>query len=159
MKGIFTISRHDFYDYFKCPKIISLKIHRDLIRPPPLPKPKPRRNIPYEIGTIGEETTKQVFSESGDEILEEAGIGADEEEEEFEISDEPSLPKKLEVNLSQKGVLLDTQMKNILRETLSGLKTIRKILEDYPNLTKGIEFYSKSDAMLVKDIDGSEYLQ
>ena len=133
MKGIFTISRHDFYDYFKCPKIISLKIHRDLIRPPPLPKPKPRRNIQYEIGTIGEETTKQVFSESGDEILEEAGLGADEEfeeEEEFEISEEPSLPKKLEVNLSQKGVLLDTQMKNILRETLSGLKTIRKFLED-----------------------------
>ena len=35
----------------------------------------------------------------------------------------------------------------------------KKILADYPNLTKGIEFYSKSDAMLVKDSDGSEYLQ
>ncbi len=133
MRGIFTVSRSEFYDYFRCPKIISLKIHRDLIRPIPPPKPKPERNIRYEIGTIGEETTRQVFSESGDEILEEAGLGADEEfeeEEEFEIRKESSLPKILEVNLSQKGVLLDSQMKSILRDTLSGLKTIRKYLED-----------------------------
>lgn len=139
MKGIFTVSRYDFYDYFKCPKIISLKIHRDLNRISPSPKPKRRRNIQYEIGTIGEETTKQVLSESGDKILDEAGLGAEKEyEEEFEgeveiskqVYEQPAFPKILEVNLSQKGVQLDTQMKNILRDTLSGLKTIRKYLED-----------------------------
>lgn len=141
MKGIFTVSRSNFYDYFRCPKIISLKIHRDLIKPPPLQKPKPKRNIRYEIGTIGEVATKEVFSEAGKEILE-AGLGAEEEyeEEEFEEREEveiskqvyepPPFPKILEVNLSQKGVQLDAQMKSILRDTLSGLKTIRKYLED-----------------------------
>jgi len=136
MKGIFTISRNDFYDYLKCPKIISLRIHKDLTRPPPIQKSKPERNIRYEIGTIGEVSTREVFSESGDEIFEETGLGSEEEydEEEFEIGKQvyepPSFPKILEVNLSQKGVLLDDQMKSVLRDTLTGLKTIRKFLEN-----------------------------
>jgi len=149
MRGIFTVSRNDFYDYLRCPKIVALKVHRNLVRPPPLPKPKPERNIRYEIGTIGEVTTKQVFSERGEEILAEAGLGAEEEyeeefKEEYEEGEEPEkefefkpgvitpppFPKILEVNLSQKGVQLDNQMKSILRDTLSGLQTIRKYLED-----------------------------
>lgn len=144
MQGIFTTSRNDFYDYLRCPKIVALKIHRNLIRPPLLPKLKPERNIRYEIGTIGEVTTKEVFSEKGNEILEEARLETEDydeesfteeyEDEEFEFKprtiESPSFPKILEVNLSQKGVQLDTQMKSILRDTLSGLKIIRKYLED-----------------------------
>lgn len=144
MQGIFTMSRNDFYDYLRCPKIVALKIHRNLIRPPSLPKLKPERNIRYEIGTIGEVTTKEVFSEKGDEILEEVRLETEDydeesfteeyEDEEFEFKprtiEPPSFPKILEVNLSQKGVQLDTQMKSILRDTLSGLKIIRKYLED-----------------------------
>jgi len=132
LQGIFTVSRNDFYDYLRCPKIISLRIHRNLTRPPPPPRLTPKRNIPYEIGTIGEVATREILSESGEEFLEDEGeIGEEGEIEESEI-----FPRMIEINLEKKGVQLDQQMRDILKDSLEGLKSIKKYLTDeYGDIT------------------------
>lgn len=126
MQGIFTISRNDFYDFLQCPKIVSLKSHRVFTRPAIPPRPRVNRNLPYEISTIGEIATRAVLSESSEDITEDGDI---EEDVDFDIEEERA-PRLLEINLAKKGVQLDEQMKNILKETLDGLKTIKKYLTD-----------------------------
>lgn len=122
MAGIFSISREDYYDYLRCPKIVAIKIHRNFTRPPK-PKSPPRRNLPYEIGTIGEEATREILSESV------------EIEDDDTISEPEFVPKKIQINLKAKGVHLDQTMRDILKETMDGLKTIKKYLTDeYGNI-------------------------
>lgn len=138
MQGIFTVSRNDFYDYLRCPKIISLRIHKNLTRPPTPPRLKPERNIQYEIGTIGEVVTRQVLSEPGEEFLEDEGeIGEEGEvEKAYEIAEPEIFPSMIEVDLEKKGVQLDQQMRDILKDSLEGLKSIKKYLTDeYGDIT------------------------
>jgi len=52
--SIFTVSRQDVYDYLRCPKIVSLRTYKSLTKPKSKPKKIRERNIPYEIGTIGD---------------------------------------------------------------------------------------------------------
>lgn len=126
MTSIFTVSREDYYDYLRCPKIVALKLHRSFTRPPPPPKPQISRNLAYEIGTIGEVATREILSEP-EEF---------DESDEFEIEDESDTSeseftsRSLSFNLEAKGVHLDQMMSDILNETLQGLKIIKKYLTD-----------------------------
>ena len=109
------------YDYLRCPKIVALKTNRDFVRPEPIKK-KASRNIPYEIGTIGEMATREILS-AGDEEFE--------GREEFKTKHrEERVPRLMELNLAQKGIQLDDYMKGILKETLDGLNSIKGYLED-----------------------------
>jgi len=136
MAGIFTVSREDYYDYLRCPKIVAIKTHRYFTKPPPPPRPQISRNLPYEIGTIGELATKEILSEP-EEFEGSGDFEGDEEfeDEEFTISEPEFVPRKLEINLKAKGVQLDQTMRDVLKETLEGLKTIKKYLTDeYGNI-------------------------
>lgn len=126
MAGIFTISREDYYDYLRCPKIVAIKTHRYFMKPPPPPKPEFSRNVPYEIGTIGEIATKEILSEpeAFDETEE------IDEDEDYSITEPEFTPRSLEINLKAKGVHLDMKMQGIVKETLEGLKSIKKYLTD-----------------------------
>ena len=114
--GIFTISRGDYYDCLRCPKIVAIKTHRCFTKPTPPPKPEFSRNIPYEIGTMGETATKEILSEP------EAFDETEEIDEDYSISEPEFTPRSLEANLKAKGVHLDLKMKDIVKETLDGLK-------------------------------------
>jgi len=148
--SIFTVSRHDVYDYLRCPKIVSLRTYKNLTKPKSKPKKIRERNIPYEIGTIGEVLTQKVFSENKENKIfskfeEEIDKVSTEEvqEEEFdmdiqqEVSDyrlgtvleQPQfVPIKLD--LQKRGVELDAQMNNVLKNTLLGLGKIKKYLNE-----------------------------
>lgn len=145
--NIFTISRSDVHDYLRCPKIVSIKTYRNLIKPKPVPKIKEERNLRYEIGTIGEIATQNVLS--GKKVFVGSGYSAEEigrvsrEQEDYEDSDlsegeafvedersEIITPQTIRLNVEQKGVQLDEQMAGILKATIEGLVNIRKYLED-----------------------------
>jgi len=147
--NIFTVSRSDVYDYLRCPKIVSIKTYRNLTKPKPVPKTKEERNLRYEIGTIGEVATQSVLSGKGvfvegEPSIDKIGEVSLEEGEEYEealdihgeemFADEKPAeiitPQTIRLNLEQKGVQLDTQMTQILKDTIDGLVSIKKYLED-----------------------------
>lgn len=146
MFSIFSVSRQDIYDYLRCPKIVSLKTYKNSKKLTPKPKVMPNRNIRQEIGTIGEVLTQRVFSDKTEkEVLLEYEQGFDtkgeEYEEEIDEISEPSsfiseeLVKKqllppIKVDLENRGVELDSQMKEVLKDTITGLSKIKKYLQD-----------------------------
>lgn len=135
LEGILTISKSDFYDFIRCPKIVALKAHRKSVTPPK-PRISVNRRSQYEIGSIGEMATKAVFSDDdigafADNAGEFAIDDVDEEYDEEEIlEDESYIPRAIEINLAKKGVVLDAEMKKILKETVDGLKNIKQYLTD-----------------------------
>lgn len=148
MYSIFTISRQDVYDYLRCPKIVAIKTHRNLKKPKPDRKKPPERNIRYEVGTIGEVLTQRIFSgKPEDEILskyadefdsEESGQESDYVEDEgyskseYEIGSifEREAMPRVKLDLENKGVQLDSNMKEILRTTIAGLGKIKRHLNE-----------------------------
>lgn len=113
MAGVFTISREDYYDYLRCPKIIAIKTHRYFTKPPPPPKPE-FSSMPYEIETVCEIATKEILSES--EAFDETE--EIDEDEDYSISEPEFTLGSLEINLKAKGVHLDMKMQYIEKENL-----------------------------------------
>ena len=140
MYSIFTASRYDVYDYLRCPKIVSLKTWKNLKNPCQRKKKLPRRNLTSEIGKIGEELTKTAFSEK--EIIPEIPsdgsktfeyeLESKEHDTEYDLESlvgKNTLPE-IELNLKNRGVILDSQMKKILRDTIVGLGKIKTQLSE-----------------------------
>jgi len=140
MYSIFTASRYDVYDYLRCPKIISLKTWKNLKKPSQVKKKLPRRNLTYKIGKIGEELTKTAFSEKEiiSEIDSDGSIDSDyefeseEQDTDYELESlvEKNALSEIELNLKSKGVMLDSQMKQVLRDTIVGLGKIKTHLSE-----------------------------
>lgn len=141
MYNIFTVSRYDVYDYLRCPKIVALKTYKNLKKPTPKKKINPNRNFRYEIGTIGELITQKTFSDedfireiptSEAESSELNELDVDEYETEYELEslvEKQALPA-IRIDLKKKGVLLDSQMNNILKNTIIGLGKIKSQLTE-----------------------------
>lgn len=146
MYGIFSASRTDVYDYLRCPKIVALKTWKNLKKPKPEKKEIPSRNFRYEIGTIGEVLTQKAFSTediiheiSSDSITEsyneDQSEFLDEEIEDFTDDDLESVIEKqslssIKVDLKKRGVQLDVEMNNILKNTVMGLGKIKGYIND-----------------------------
>lgn len=151
MYSIFSVSRHDIHDYLRCPKIVALKTYKNLTKPKPVPKKPVARNIRYEIGTIGEVLTQKAFSDDKDsEIFSdfEGGLEAEIDEGKFEdaehditaeeqisgvamdaILEKPEI-RPIKLDLEKRGIQLDTEMGNVLKNTIIGLAKIKKYLSD-----------------------------
>lgn len=151
MYSIFTVSRHDVYDYLKCPKIVSLKTYKNLTKPKPEPTKIPERSIPHEIGTIGEVLTQKAFSgNTENEIFSEfegefETVATDEEvyDEESDIDVKKQISDyhigsilekpqfaPIKLDLQKRGVQLDAQMNIVLQNTILGLGKIKKYLSE-----------------------------
>lgn len=146
--SIHTVSRHDIYDYLRCPKIVALKTYKSSIKPASKPRPKPERSLSHEIGTIGEVLTQRVLSgKTEEEVLAEFEHGTEPQEvdrhadieEKDEFLDASTLPEELvkkrvvpplKADLRNRGVRLDSHMKDVLQETVTGLGKIKKYLDD-----------------------------
>lgn len=148
MYNIFTASRYDVYDYLRCPKIVALKTYKNLKKPTPKKKINPNRNLKHEIGTIGELITQKTFSNEDfireipssnaessefDELdVDEFETDVDEYDSEYDLEslvEKQALPT-IRVDLKRKGVLLDSQMNKILKNTIIGLGKIKSQLTE-----------------------------
>lgn len=119
--GIFTISREDIYDYFRCPKIVSIKAHRLLA--PPEEKPNKIRVEPEvsasTIGKIGEAAVAAAFSPAAAIVQ---GLGKLQE----------VITRQTEMTVSRLGVTLDNRIGEVVKETVNGITQVRQaITEEY----------------------------
>ena len=127
---------------------MAIKTHRNLEKPKPDREKPPQRNIRYEVGTIGEILTQKMLSgKPEDEVLskyadkfesEESGEEIDYEEDatysksEYRsdsIFERETIPR-IKLDLENKGVLLDSNMKEILKTTIVGLGKIKRYLNE-----------------------------
>jgi hypothetical protein len=119
MTSIITLSRTDIYDYLRCPKIVSIKTYR-LIHPPRRRRIAARREpqvSPAVIGKIGEAAVASALSIDSDK----EGEGLDEEIAKLTVS-----------KVASKGVEIHGLAREILTETVEGLRDTRKyIREEY----------------------------
>jgi hypothetical protein len=109
--SLYTISREDIYDYFRCPKIVSIKAFERKIRPNPYISEKTNHENQYAnvIGKIGEYASELTFANQP-LSANENGI-------------------KIREELIRRGFSFDEELKKILKETLDGLREIKPYIE------------------------------
>jgi len=112
MTSLYSVTREDFYDYLRCPKIVSIKAYRTLRKEKRAPTPSQRAVEPADIGMIGEAAVQLGFSDVGTAVAMQ------------QIS--YSIP---ELNRNQ-------LLKQIAIESLSGVEKIRERLRaEYGEIT------------------------
>ena len=109
--SLFTLSRLDVYDYLRCPKIVSIKVHRMLtepVREEPPTEPLEPILTPQVIGKAGDVATRVSFS-----------------------PDVPEQRKELtaEQLLESLGIVVDANVRRLLAESLAGLESIKPSIE------------------------------
>ena len=131
--ALFTVSRQDIYDHQRCPKIVSIKVYRRIRAPKPEKESTEKsESTTALIGKMGEAVTRLAFSprvstgqlgslaervptQSLVESITHLGAVPQDAFENAELAELQShiqqLPKNLEVEL-----------KNVMKETLTGLE-------------------------------------
>ena len=119
MLNIFSVSRTDVYDYLRCPKILSYKIFDNVNKPAYVKKKNPKRNLPYEIGLIGETAVQNTFPVDNSPLFEEGHTNN------YQIPSKKQTLSDLKKDLKEIGITIDTQTKDILKDTMRGLDDIK----------------------------------
>ncbi len=111
-----TLTRDDFYDYLRCPKIVSIKAYHRLRRAPRKLQPHVSTTAPspQEIGALGEAGLQVAFSEEP-------------KTESFETLTPKQFLTILRANV---GHNLKESSKEIVAEMFEGLKTVRREIND-----------------------------
>jgi hypothetical protein len=65
MTSLYSVTREDLYDYFRCPKIVSIKAYKTLTEEKRVPTPSQRAVEPADVGMIGEAAVQLGFSGVG----------------------------------------------------------------------------------------------
>lgn len=111
----FTVSREDLYDYFRCPKIVAIKMYRSTHHPQvqreTFERTKPE--VPTAVvGKIGEAAVAAAFSP----LASAAGTGSKVEQ---------LVMQKAQSAILDIGAVIDSNTKRVLEETAAGLASLR----------------------------------
>ena len=86
---------------------------------PAYKKKNPKRNLPYEIGLIGETAVQNTFPVDNSPLFEEGHTNN------YQIPSKKQTLSDLKKDLKEIGITIDTQTKDILKDTMRGLDDIK----------------------------------
>ena len=118
---LFTLSLEDFFDFSRCPRIVSIKAYVEL-HPPPRPPgiPEVTRGNPQLMGKLGESAVQLAFAAPHSDRPPTAA--------ELERA-RRLLEHQLLLRLQRFGLTLDQVIQESVRQTAEGVLTIRQHLE------------------------------
>jgi hypothetical protein len=122
--SIFTVSRQDFFDYKRCPKIVAIKTYRRTrTKKERLERDESRVPLPNLVGQIGEAAVQLAFSDSfGRKSLPRDSwlLGKVPEKRIAQLV-------MSRLNLVEKGIQLDLEL--LAKKTIEGLREIKPEIE------------------------------